>query len=346
MQANIKGFFNPTKKGDKFAGLGLGMGIDGQVADDVIPDIQDFLKAAGRNYYIKKSPAGVFDPTGAVAEDGSMVPAWREADNQFHLVRSTDGRVVSPHTVSNQYAPLSLMDVAEEIQPWFDAGFVAPDGVYSGRNESLEMLALRVNDDDVQMPNDEKFRHYIVFQNPHGSGGTAKGKIISWRIDCKNTFAAAASTRSEFVISHRVAAGDHEAQQAIMQTRAKDTVNAWEKVQNHFKKMAERITVLSDIPMDSVAALGLTRDLLDVAGDPSTRTQNRIDAIMGGFDNATLGTRGETAWDWLNAVTSFTSNGQKGSKVSVLDRTIRNVDPNGTGFKLEQKAESILAKLS
>jgi len=132
-KATISGYFNPRHEGDNYKGLGINFGIEGAVADRVIEGLPEFLAAAGRNYDIKKVPAGVFDPMGGMDDDGNMVPAWREVENQYHLARSSDGSVVSPHTVTDQYAPLSLMDIAEEIQPWFDSGFVLPDGVYSTR---------------------------------------------------------------------------------------------------------------------------------------------------------------------------------------------------------------------
>ncbi|MCG8429848.1 MAG: DUF945 domain-containing protein, partial [Candidatus Omnitrophica bacterium] len=343
----IQGYFNPRHDGDTYKGLGINFGIEGSVADNVIEGLPEFLAAAGRDYHIRKVPAGVFDPSGGVDDGGNVVPAWREVENQFHLARSSDGSVVSPHTVTDQYAPLSLMDIAEEIQPWFDSGFVMPDGVYSTRGGSLEILGLRVNDGDIGMPNGERFNHYIIFQNPHGSGGTAKGKIISWRIVCQNTFAAAAGAKAEFAITHRVAKGDHEMQREIMASRAKEAVAAWETVQKHFQKMGEWIDRTLAIPVGVTEAEALTDQLLGIAdiAKASTRAKNRREAILQGFENNDLGTYGKSAWDWLNAVTSFTSNGVEGSKVTAEARLTRNVDPNGTGFKMEQKAEAIVAAL-
>jgi hypothetical protein len=347
--SNIKAFFNPRHDGDTFAGLGAGMGIDGEVADHVIGNLPEFLKAAGRDYFIKKVPAGVFDPTGAVDDTGNIVPAWMEVENQYHLVRSSDHRVVSPHTVSDQYAPLSLFgNIVPELQPWCDAGWASPDGVYSGRNESLEILTLRL-DAAGNLPDDGNIVPYVVFENPHGAGGTAKGKIIFFRIVCQNTFAAAVSTSADFSISHRVARGDHDKQQEIMAERAQEAISAWEKVQEHISKISEKITVWSDSKLQTVDAEQLTDVLLGInpAKELKGRKKNVREAILAAYDMPQFGTNGQTGFDWINAVTFVNSSPNsslvQGSKVAAVDRAIRNMNVNGTGFKLEQRAEKVLA---
>jgi len=132
-----------------------------------------------------------------------------------------------------------------------------------------------------------------------------------------------------------------------MTQRAQEAVTAWSTVQDHFKKMGEYIDRALAIPVGVTEAEALTDKLLGIAdaAKVSTRAKNRREAILKGFENETLGTYGRSAWDWLNAVTSFTSNGQEGSKVTAEARLTRNVDPNGTGFKMEQKAEAIVATL-
>jgi hypothetical protein len=339
----IQAFYNPTKEGDTFKGH---FGFDnGRCADAVIRDLGKFLETAGRNYYIKKAPVFQRFGTGDVAGDH-----FAEVENQFHLVRSNDERVVSPHTVSEQYAPLSLMDMAEEVAPWIQAGWATPDAVFEARGGSLEVLVLRL-DASGEVTDGEFFVHYIVLQNPHGSGGKAKGKIISFRIVCCNTFAAACGAASDFTITHRVAGGDPAEQQKIMALRAKEAVSAWDKVKEHIKELSDRINVWNSIPLQVKDAENLTNQLLGIkdAEDASTRSKNRRDAIVAAFSMPKMGTFGRTAYDWLNAVTFVNSSPfaeiNKKSKVSSIDRAVRTFDPNGTGFKLEQDAEALLAEL-
>lgn len=343
----IKGYFNPRTEGDTFKGLGISMGMDGEVGPAIERDLQKFLAAAGRNYFIKKVPAGVLDPCGALNEEGEIVPGWIEAAGQYHLVRSSDHRIVSPHTVTDQYAPLSLMDVAEEIAPWVQAGWATPDAVFSARNGALEVLVLRL-DAGGEITDGDFYVHYIVVQNPHGSGGTAKGKIISFRIVCANTFAAAVSMKSDFSISHRVARGDSDVQQEIMRTRAADAVAAWEKVQEHIAVLSKRVNVWADSPLTFADAGHLTDQLLEIGklDEASGNKKNRREAILDAFSMPEFGTNGQTAYDWINGVTFVNSSPNaevnKKSKVSAVDRAVRNMDANGSGFKVEQKAEKIL----
>lgn len=338
----IKGYFNPRTEGDTFTGLGLAFGMDGSIGDSIERDLQKFLVAAGRDYFIKKVPA--FQFLGEL--DGEA--QYAQCENQFHLVRSSDQRIVSPHTVTDQYAPLSLMDVAIEVAPWVEAGWATPDAVFSARNGSLEVLVLRL-DAGGEIADGDFYVHYIVIQNPHGSGGTAKGKIISFRIVCANTFACAVSMKSDFTISHRVAKGNSEMQAAIMQQRAADAVAAWETVQEHIVELSKRVNVWDTSPLTLADAGHLTDQLLTIpkVGNVTGNKKNKRDSIMEAFNMPQFGTNGATAYDWINAVTFVNSSpnaeNNKKSKVSAIDRAVRNMDANASGVKFEQKAENILA---
>lgn len=332
----IKAFYNRDNDGSKARAFGF---PDADCPDVVIRDLHKFLTAAGRDYYIKK--AKVYQSFG---------DSFAEVENQYHLVRSVDERVVSPHTVTDQYAPLSLMDVAEEIAPWVQAGWATPDAVFEARDGALELLVLRL-DAQGEITDGDFYVHYIVIQNPHGSGGKARGKIISFRIVCRNTFAAAVAAASDFLITHRVASGDVEKQQEIMAQRTKDAVAAWERVQEHIRVLAEKVNVWKGVPLTFSDAKELTNKLVGITDEEeaSTRKVNQRDAIVAAWSMPQFGTFGQNAYDWLNAVTFINSSPEaetnKKSKVSLIDRTVRNVDPNGTGFALEAKAESLLAEL-
>jgi hypothetical protein len=335
MRSNIKAFYNRNNDGSRFNPFAF----EGGCTEAIVRDLHQFLKEAGRDYYIKKSP--VFQRFG---------DEFAEVENQYHLVRSVDERVVSPHTVTDQYAPLSLMDVAEEIAPWVQAGWATPEAVFEARGGSLELLVLRL-DAQGEITDGDFYVHYVVIQNPHGSGGKARGKIISFRIVCCNTFAAAVAAESDFFITHRIAAGDQEKQQAIMCQRTKDAVAAWEKVREHIRVLSEKVNVWKGIPLQFSDAKELTHKLLGVTDeeDASQRTINRRDAILAAFSMPQFGTFGRDAYDWLNGVTFVNSSPlaevNKKSKVSAIDRTVRNIDPTGTGFALERKAQEILAEL-
>jgi len=329
----ITAFYNRSNDGTKANAFGF---PNAACPTYVIRDLAKFLKEANRNYYIQKVPA-------YQKFDGNFA----EVKNQFHLVRSVDQRVVSPHTVTDQYAPLSLMDVAEEVSPWVEAGWATPDAVFEARDGALEVLVLRL-DAQGEITNGDFFVHYIVIQNPHGSGGKASGKIISFRIVCKNTFAAAIAAESDFVITHRVATGDQEKQRAIMLQRTQDAVRAWEKVQEHIRVLAAKVNVWQGIPFTLSDVTTLTNQLLDIKTDDeaSTRKTNQRDAIVAAWNMPAAGTYGRNAYDWMNAVTFVNSSpnaptNQK-SKVTTIDRAVRTISSTGTGYAFEAKAAKLL----
>lgn len=348
MKHEINGFFNPQRQGDTFKGLNGS--LDGSVADRIIQDLPTFLKEAGRDYYIKRVPAP--HPSYTDTDTGLALPIG----GVFWLVRSDNNAIVSPKTVTEQYAPITLGDIGAELQPWCDQGWATPDGVYGGRflpdgGESLEVLSLRLDGGDMDNPENERLVHYLIVTNPHGQGGKAQGKIITWRIVCCNTFAAAVSASYDFAISHRC--GKEADHQTIMAKRMEEAVENWSEARAKISELAARINVWQDTKVSQDDASDLTRTLLGIGGkdldDLKTRTRNTYDAIMGGFANRDAGTVGQSAWDFINAVTFYTSSPSspmaKKSKVQPIDRMVRNIDPNGTGFALERKAERLIAEL-
>ena len=341
----ITGFFNARQDGDQHA-KSIFSGIDGETAEAVISDLPTFLEAAGRDYGILRKPALIRDPFGGVNEDGEVIEAVREVENQFHLTRTNDGRVVSPHTVTAQYAPLTLLDVAAEIQPWCDAGWVTPDAVYSGKNESLELLCLRM-DASGDLPNDLDWKHYIVIRLPHGSGGKAKGTYVHFSPTCSNAFGSLGRGR-EFVIGHRISAQmTDDERHVVMGQRAKEAKEAWASANDHIAKVGQRINRWINAPVSMAQAELLTDTLLKITSldDASTRKKNVRESILDGFQMPQFGTEGATLFDWLNGVTFVNSSPHSDavskSSVSPVDRIIRNVDPNGSGYKLEAKAYTL-----
>jgi hypothetical protein len=133
-----------------------------------------------------------------------------------------------------------------------------------------------------------------------------------------------------------------------MQQRAADAVAAWETVQNHITELSKRVNNWANSPLTLADAGHLTDSLLEISNleTASGNKKNKREAIMGAFNMPQFGTNGANAYDWINAVTFVNSSpnaeNNKKSKVSVVDRTVRNIDANASGFKVEQKAEKIL----
>jgi len=328
----VRAFFNNLGDGNKPR---LGCRIEAAFAESRIASVPEFIRAAGRDYTIRRSPAYV-----EVMGQTRLVPG------QFHLVRSSDNSVVSSHTVTGQYDPLSLVDIAEEVQPFADQGWATPDGVYDVRDGQLEVLSLRLDAGALEVPKSDdasEMLHYLVIVNPHGLG-RAQGKLITFRIVCANTFAAAVSAGYDFMVTHKVRDGVV----GITRSRFEYAVSTWKKLQEHIAGLSKRINRFIAVPVNVDKALMLSNALLDIKSDDdaSTRRKNQRTAIMDGFNAPSAGTFGRTSWDWLNAVTSYTSNGTADSKVDLLARLTRNIESTGSGFTLELKAVKLVEELA
>jgi len=343
MSTEIKAFFNKRADTDTNA-ESMFCGVDGDVSEKTHSNVLEFLGEANRAYGIERVPALVMDPHGGLDMWGNIVPTNREVENQFHLIRSSDGHVVSPKTVSKQYAPFALADLAAEIQGWCDQGWATPDAVYDGKDGALELLTLRLDAGGVAMPDGKQWDHHIILRVPHGTGGKVTGTLASFCHTCANTYAAQGRGR-ELMIPHRISGKmSNEEIQFAMAERAQMAVHTFESVKEYIAGMATRMNAWQNCVVNASGIETLTDALLGIKKDDDLKggLQNKRDAILNASDLSEFGTHGKTVADFVNAVTFYNSSPfadvNKKSQVSGVDRMIRNVAPDASGWKLEQKA--------
>lgn len=322
----LKAFFNVRD------GRDMHSSIRGDVADTLIQSPAEFLQAGGYDYCVKRQPAYQ-----AFEMDGER--QFAEVHNQFHLVRSSDQAVVSASTVTSSYDPLSLVDIADELQGIVDEGWATPDAVYTARNGQLEMLTYRI---DFQGDIDgENLQHYITVMNPHGAG-KAVGGILTYRPTCANIFASFRHG-GDFAITHRKA----RSAEGVAKARLARSVEIWDRLQKHIAGMAADIQMFKSFGVSRKEAEQLTAKLLGILGkgdkEISAQARNKRDRIINGFNLPAMGTNGQNLYDWFNAVTWMLSSPHANakSKVSPTQRMVRTVDRQGTGFRLENRARQI-----
>lgn len=289
--------------------------------------IKEFLTAKGMDYSVEKEQATRMNADGVAV----LVPG------QFHLVRSTDQKVISPSTVSKRYSVTNPTKMCDPIAPLVAEGWIKPDNGFLFKDDSYEVVSFEMNSselDDGGKIAGEEWKHWISLHNHQGGGGGLKGSITSFRVVCENT-AAAAAREACFSIRHT---GD-------IDTNYKWAIDQWQKLKDGIRKLSERMTVFANLELSGAEALELLHDLYDVQ-DPeevSTRTENELAFAINEFSNPRRGTFGKSGLDLFNAVTATNSHySPKNSKESANKRLASIYDMNGSRFKLESAAIGLL----
>jgi hypothetical protein len=135
-----------------------------------------------------------------------------------------------------------------------------------------------------------------------------------------------------------------------MAVRARKSAAALEITRNYLADLVKRVNAWIGTSLSYAQAEKLTDALLDIKDieKAKTRKKNVREAILSAFAMPAFGTYGQTLYDWINAVTFVNSSPNAEivarSKVSATDRMIRNIDPNGSGYKFESKAMVLAAR--
>lgn len=291
--------------------------------------VAEFLESKGMNYFVQKEQA-------TRQKDGKTV----EIDGQYHLVRSTDGEVISPSTVSERYSAYNPIKMCEPMAPLVSEGWITPDKGFLFKRGSYEVVSFSMDAGTLHDQGriaGEDWVHWISLHNHQGGGGGLKGSITSFRVVCKNT-AAAAARGACFTIRHT---GD-------IDKNYKWAVDQWSKLKDEIRKLSKRMEVFADTKVSAKEALDVMHKLYDVKpGDkPSTRTQNELDFAMKEFANPTRGTYGRSIADVYNAITSTNSHySAKTAKEDTTKRLASIYDPNGSRHKLEVHTLDILESM-
>jgi hypothetical protein len=270
---------------------------------------------------------------------GEIVPIA----GQFHLIRSIDEEVISPSTVSERYSVTNPTKMCDPLAPLVAEGWITPDKGYLFKRGSYEVVSFEMNASELEDGGKiagEEWKHWVSLHNHQGGGGGLKGSITSFRVVCANT-AAAAARESSFTIRHT---GDIDA-------NYKWAIDRWQKLKDSIKKLSERMTVFANLKLSASEAEEALYKLYDVEGlaatEISTRTANELEFAMTEFANPRRGTFGKTGLDLFNAITATNSHyTPKNSKESSEKRLASIYDANGTRFKLESDAVSLLEEMA
>lgn len=293
--------------------------------------IQDFLKEQGMDYSVAKEQATRTNSKGETI----IVPG------QFHLVRSSDEKIISPSTVSKRYSVTNPTKMVDPIAPLVAEGWIQPDRCFLFKDDSYEVVTFEMNPselDDSGKIAGENWKHFISLHNHQGGGGGLKGSITSFRVVCANT-AAAAAREACFSIRHT---GD-------IDTNYKWAIDRWQKLKDGIRKLSERMTVFANLELSADDAVAALHALYDVSedGEASTRTANELEFAITEFSNPRRGTFGKSGLDLFNAITATNTHyAPKNSKETANKRLASIYDMNGSRYKLESQAVSLIEEMA
>lgn len=299
----------------------------------MVSKVEKFLEDNGMNYTVSKQPAVVRNGDGT----------YSDVEGQYHLVRSTDGAVISPSTVTDRYAPTNPQQMVEPLNPLVAEGWITPDKCFLFKNDSYEVIAFRI--DGGQLENggnimDENWNHYVSVHNHQGGGGSLKASMHSHRIICGNTAVRAAKMAT---IKIRHTGSIQKNYDLAMQT--------WKQLNEEIREISKRMEVFADTKVSAKDAEEILRDIYGVKGktaeEISTRTANELEFAIQEFSNPRRGTFGRSLADVYNAITSTNSHyAPKSSKEDGNRRMASLLDENGSRNKLELVTMSTLLELA
>jgi hypothetical protein len=290
---------------------------------------QQFLKEWGMDYTVNMLPAP------------HPIDREKNVEGQFHLVRSSDNKVISPKTVSDRYKMTCPSEMVEPISALLAEGWITPTrGMILG-DGSHEILSFAIDGgmlpEKGKMVGDEwNFR--LNLNNFHGGTGSLFGLLEGYRIVCTNG-AVALTTKGSLKLRHV----------GKLQDNYKSATQLWNGIQEIIRTLGKRMQVWKDVPMNAKEAVSALYTLYGVE-DPQnipTRSANEIEFAIREFSNPSRGTYGANLYDFYNAITATNSHYRPaGSRESEERRLYSLYNPAGSRFKLEADAVALLDRLS
>lgn len=300
--------------------------------------ISEFLESKGMNYAVSKQAAIVRG-----ADDAKGAPTFREVEGQWHLVRSTDGEVISPSTVSDRYAPINPQQLVAPLDPLLQEGWITPDEGYLFKRGSHEVIRFRIDGGELEKDGDimgEKWVHYFSIHNHQGGGGKVRGLVHHQREICKNQIVRLSSING-FSIRHT----------GEIQKNYDWAVSTWKKLKEEIREISKRMEIFASKGVTAVEAEAILRTIYGVEGkqqdEISTRTANELEFAIQEFSNPRRGTYGKSLADVYNAITSTNTHyTPKNSKEDTNKRLASIFDEQGSRNKLEAATMETLLELA
>jgi phage/plasmid-like protein (TIGR03299 family) len=302
-----------------------------------IKNLDEAMAKAGLiGWAVEKWPIFTKDP---VERDGKFI----HCKNQWNLVRTMDGKVLSSKTVTDDYEVIQLEQVFDVLRPFVEKGelqFECAGSLRHGQRPFILMRFCDTYDAENGVPitdfEDDRVVPYLLCNTGFSGNDACYFDLTEEQVVCMNTLRAAEGRMLHPIyITHTKNADERmlKAAEALVMVREQ-----WNKNIKLYKKMAA-------FKVGQPEVLSATRNLLDIPDEKETallpkQTLRRINRLEHLFRNGP-GRRGETMWDWFSAVTHYVTH----------DSIVRGENTRlesawwGTGLRFETKARNIADKM-
>lgn len=265
-------------------------------------DVDQCVSEAGMDYTIEKKPSQVL-----VDSDMPGYHKTVEVPGQYHLVRSTDNKIVSPQTVRNKYTVLQPSTQIDVLREYVDQGWATVDGIFSLYDGGSDVVCLQLDAQQSVTGDESEYQHYMVVQNFHGRGA-CRGKLVSFRVVCHNTATAAFGSKgvlSDWKIPHTASIGD----------RYKVACRTWENVKAQITEQAKILGLFAEHELDVPKCIS---DILGIDEDSSTRAINQRDLILSyaDLDANNVGDNALTVYNSFTGWATHHAGGKAGKEVT------------------------------
>ncbi|HEX8838276.1 MAG TPA: DUF932 domain-containing protein [Candidatus Acidoferrum sp.] len=310
--------------------------------------IDEWQEQAGLNWTAEKVAAFAdLSLLDACQQAGTGLPAgMARAENRHFIVRSDNGYILSPQTVSDRYTIVQPREALEFFEQYVsvDDRFAIDTAMCLKSGEIIAATAVFNGDTTI---NGDLHRARLLMTTTYDGSGATIAKATMTRVVCNNTLNAAIADGGKSVISTR-----HNTKFNAERV-GKELANIASGFAA-YKAMGEAMAAKHFADVDVSRFFKLTLDIDPAAKkeDISTRKFNQYEEL---FNCYHVGTRREgleprTAWSMLQGVTRYcdhnrSTSGSNGTPAGIAESRFLSAN-FGSGAQMKAQAVALLDEMS
>lgn len=251
-------------------------------------ELADFIRKGGLDWEVEKQPLFLAD--------------GRQVENQFGMVRNTDGRVFS--VVGKNYTVLHNLQAFSWFLPYLQSGLCELYRCGNFHNGEVVWIQVRIGS-DMAVGKGDSVQRLITLSHSHSGRLSVSAGVTPISVVCLNTLMLSRSVKSQTSfgkIRHT----------ASMHSRLEGAQAEIMRVNDILDKQCEKYQFLASRRADSVISDRFIRKSLGYAENEKlpTRGQNivdRVKVLQYSGQGQDLESRRGTLWGLYNAVTEYRS---------------------------------------